>query len=117
MGIPVLLPTGERCLETDCDGRAIWIKLLPEGQATINGKRLSAQTVAAQVGDIMQTRAERVVYLTADPEVDYSEVLDTISGMRTLTDHLAVMLVTPKQLKEPNVDFYGVQGNPETWIH
>ena len=116
-GITVLLPHSYKCVETDCDGRPIWIELLPNGRATVNGMPLRSVDVAASVESVMDTRQERVVYFTADPQVSYSDAVKAVDSLRARTEHLAVMMVTPTQMRELfHVDGFGISGDPTAWI-
>lgn len=76
-----------------CDGRFEFILLLADGRTKINGDEIPLGQLGPRIADLMQNRAERVVYVIPDSGIAYSRFVETLSTLYAATDdmHIAVL--------------------------
>ena len=77
-----------------CDGRFVFVQLLADGSTRINTDDIAPDQLAPKIAEIMQYRAERVVYLIAAPEVPYRRFVDAIDEMSGATADLHIAVLT-----------------------
>jgi biopolymer transport protein ExbD len=65
--------------EPTCDGRWVFVELLTDGTAKVNSELVPKQDLSAKVGGLMQSRAERVVFLVPSPDIPYSQFVETLN--------------------------------------
>ena len=81
---------GENC-ET---GRLVVARVLANGNVSLNREvELRRSELADRLNQIFRTRAERVVFIEADPDLPISSVADVIDISRSQVD--LVVIVTP----------------------
>ena len=68
--------------ELICDGRWVFVHLLDNGTTKINEKQIRQEELALLVQSIMESRAERVIYVVPSPGIQYSRFLETVSTLR-----------------------------------
>lgn len=78
------------------DGREEWIRLYPN-KAYINDDIVPRDKIVDTVGTLMESRAERVVYLLADQQLTYGEVASWVMQMQAKSPNLVVLLITHSQ--------------------
>jgi len=78
------------------DGEEEWIRLYPN-KAYINDAAVPRDQIVDAVGTLMDTRAERVVYLIADQQLTYGEVASWVMQMQAKSPNLVVLLITHSQ--------------------
>ncbi|MGA2651163.1 MAG: hypothetical protein ABSF28_11600 [Terracidiphilus sp.] len=79
---------------TDCGGWAEFLRLTKDGKTWINESEIPADHVAPAVATLMESRAERVVYVVVDSELPYgrfAEFLDKVAGA---TSDLHVVVIS-----------------------
>jgi hypothetical protein len=76
-----------------CDGRWEFVQLLADGTTKINEEQVREEDLALLVNSIMESRAERVVYVVPSPGIPYSRFVETLSTLRkTVPDlHIGVL--------------------------
>lgn len=65
-----------------CDGRWVYVELLKDGSAQVNLEPVPNQNLSAMVGRLMQSRAERVVFLVPSPDTSYSRFVETLNALQ-----------------------------------
>lgn len=94
-GIAVpLLRLQRRTNTSTCDGGFIFVRLLANGETTVNGRKIpSDKDLAALVHNIMETRAERVVYVVPDTQLEYGRFIWALGILKNASSdlHLAVL--------------------------
>ena len=97
--LKVLLP--HPCSEAELmnlgDGRSYWLRYLTNQRDFLNGEPTAASALPSQVAMIMESRAERVLTLAADPRLSYGEVASDISRLAQHTPDLVVLLATTSE--------------------
>lgn len=68
---------------------------------TIDSKPVPRKTLATRLSDIYRLRAERVLFVKADPNLSFQDVASTIDVANGSVENLYVTLVTPGAEKEP----------------
>jgi biopolymer transport protein ExbD len=79
--------------QISCDGRWEFVQLLDDGRTKINEKEIPERDLPSLVGNIMKSRAERVIYLVPSSGIPYSRLVETLSRLKkTVPDlHVGVM--------------------------
>jgi biopolymer transport protein ExbD len=78
------------------DDREVWVSLT-QSETYINEKLVPRNQIENITGALMDTRAERVIYLLAAKELSYGEVVHWVLRMQARSAGLAVFLVTSSQ--------------------
>lgn len=98
--LPILLSHSCSAQEIMNHGDGTWyfIKYHLNHQSSINDQGgLSEDGLRRTVASLMSRRAERLVYVAADPRLPYGEVLDLVSDLTRDDPSLHVVLLTEKQ--------------------
>jgi hypothetical protein len=76
-----------------CDGRWEFVQLLDDGTTKINERKIPEEDLASLVGNIMASRAERVIYVVPSPGIPYSRFVATLGSLKkTVPDlHIGVL--------------------------
>jgi hypothetical protein len=76
-----------------CDGRFEFVQVLADGSTRINGREIPGDRLGPVIAGIMETRAERVVYLVPDTEISYGRFAQTLGTLNNAADgmHIAVL--------------------------
>jgi biopolymer transport protein ExbD len=76
-----------------CDGRWEFVQLLDDGTTKINEEQIREEDLASLVNNIMESRAERLIYMVPSPAIPYSRFVGTLSTLRkTVPDlHIGVL--------------------------
>lgn len=79
--------------QISCDGQWEFVQLLDDGTTKINEKRIREEDLPSLVNNIMESRAERVIYVVPSPGIPYSRFVETLSTLRkTVPDlHIGVL--------------------------
>jgi biopolymer transport protein ExbD len=97
-GLPVLMAK-----EIDCgwdDRRNIVIHALQSGKLKLNMEDSDRVRLGERLHEIFKTRAEQVVFISADPQLSFQEVTEVID---IATKHVAnVALLTPTLKLDPS---------------
>jgi biopolymer transport protein ExbD len=104
--IPIILIHHHPQEPTDCEGRAVFLRLTKDGRTWINDTELPESQLASEVAEVMENRAERVVYVVVDSELPYgqfAQFLDKIAGATTDL-HLVVVSGEIRRAFEKNHD-------------
>jgi biopolymer transport protein ExbD len=92
--------------------RVIVLHVSSTGQLLINTDSVGRSELASHLKDIYETRAEKVIYLTADPDALFEQVADISNVAQNYVDE--IRLVTPEAVGTPccEIDCYnwGKQG-------
>jgi biopolymer transport protein ExbD len=84
---------------SDCGGRSEFVRLTKDGKNWINDTEVPPDRLVSTVSDLMENRAERVVYVVVDSDLSYgpfAEFLDKVAGSTT---DLHVVLVSGQILR------------------
>jgi biopolymer transport protein ExbD len=68
-----------------------------DGKWYLNSEKVSPQDLSTVLVKNLSRRAERVVYLEADPDVEYQQVITATEAIKAV--HVKVVLLTPQQKK------------------
>lgn len=92
-GLPVLTAKQVECGQDD--SRTIVIQVLPGGKIKINMEDSDRVRLGARLHEIFETRAEQIVFVSADLQLSFQDVAQIID---IATKHVAnVALVSPTQ--------------------
>ena len=95
-GLPLLIAYDDRRHEEICeDGRIIIVRVLANGNVSFNGGELEIprSELANRLQDVFRTRAERVIFVEAEPDLPISAVAEVIDISRSQVN--LVVIVTP----------------------
>jgi biopolymer transport protein ExbD len=67
----------------------------------LNGEHISRAELARQLRRIYSTRAERVLYVRADPGVEFQQVAELLDVAESSVEDLHVRLLTPALERDP----------------
>jgi len=96
-GLPVYLPV----LPRNCaDGSILVVQVHRCGSLNLNGESVDREGLANRLKEVFATRAERLLFVKGDPDVDFREVAQAIDIARMQADYVA--LLTPSVEKEMN---------------
>ena len=84
---------------TDCGGRVEFARLTRDGRMWINDDEFSADRLAPAIADLMENRAERVVYVVADSDLSYGQFTNFMDKVAGSTADLHVVLVSGQILR------------------
>ena len=97
MGIKIpLLKLHHHNDQMTCDGRWEFVQLLDDGTTKINEEQIREEDLAPLVSNIMESRAERVVYVVPSPGIPYSRFVETLSTLRKATPDLHIGVLSGK---------------------
>lgn len=100
VGFYVKLPL--HVTESDCgDRRDIFVHISSENSLRINGETVQRKTLGDRFKEIYRVRAERVLFVSADPDVSFQDVVGIMDVARGSVTNLYVSLLTPAAQKEP----------------
>ncbi len=95
-------PKSPPCL----DSRAIVLSVEKGGAIKVNGDTVSSRDFTERMGIIYGARCERALFLTANPDIPYEDVIGIIGELHANIDYLNIGIVTrAEQLKgcAPNI--------------
>jgi|ERR1035438_472025 biopolymer transport protein ExbD len=86
---------------SDCGdmSRTIVVHVGKSGQASLNGEAIKAGQLESRLHAIFSLRAERLLFLSADPDVAFADVAPVVDLAQGQVDYVA--LLTPKVQKAP----------------
>jgi biopolymer transport protein ExbD len=87
---------------TNCGGdgpRTIVVHVAAANQVSINGEVLPHRGLEQRLREVFSTRAERLLFLTADPDVPFAQVVAAMDLAARHVDHVA--LLTPSVQQDP----------------
>ena len=92
--IPVIQLHHEPQEPTDCGGRSEFIRLTKDGKTWINEDEFPPAQIAPAIASMMESRAERVVYVVVDSELSYWQFAGFLDQIQGATSDLHVVLVS-----------------------
>lgn len=111
--------TGERLILTrvvsNCgDGQEIFFRLGENQVVDVNGVPMPTLQATSYVGEILKTRAEKVIYFSATANTSVAEVETVMARLRTDNSDVFIFAVTSRelnslrnQLSPPNSEYAG----------
>lgn len=84
---------------TDCGGRSEFIRLTRDGRTWINEDEVAPGRLAPAVSELMENRAERVVYVVVDSDLSYGEFANFQDKVSGATTDLHVVVVSGQILR------------------
>jgi len=100
-GVPVSLAVVKACPEDAViDSRDEVFQVQIRGGLRLNEESFTAQTAVPQVQQIMATRAERALFIVADEDVPWGQLMRWSSDLKASTDDLHLALITNKELSK-----------------
>jgi biopolymer transport protein ExbD len=98
-GLYVLLPLAatQECGER----REIVVQVLRDNSLKINGETVSNEHLADRLREIYQLRVERVLFVKADPDAGFQELVNVIDVAKGSVPNLYVALLTPASQTAP----------------
>lgn len=79
-----------------CDGRWEFVQLLDDGTTKINEEQIREKDLSLLVRNIMESRAERVIYVVPSPGIPYSRFVETLSTLRKSARDLHIGVLSGK---------------------
>ena len=92
-GFLVMNPVEQTKQCPDCNSRPVVLRALNDRSVQINNESIQQADLADRLKQIFRTRVERVLYVTADPNVVYQRFAELIDLGRGLVDY--VVILTP----------------------
>lgn len=80
--------------QISCDGRWEFIQLLDDGRTKINEDEVREEDLPSLIKKIMETRAERVVYVIPSSGIPYYRLVETISRLKNAVPDLHIALIS-----------------------
>jgi biopolymer transport protein ExbD len=103
-GLYVLLPLA---VTQECgERREIVLQILRDKSLKINGETVSNEDLADRLGEIYQVRVERALFVEADPDASFQEVISVINFAKESVPNLYVVLLTPASQTAPCLFIY-----------
>ncbi|MDQ1388580.1 MAG: hypothetical protein QOF56_2034 [Acidobacteriaceae bacterium] len=68
--------------DISCDGRWVFVELLEDGKAKVNSEPAPTENLSAIVGQLMESRAERVVYLVPSRGISFYRFVETLNALQ-----------------------------------
>jgi biopolymer transport protein ExbD len=84
----------------DCEGRPVFLRLTKDGRTWMNSEELPADQLRQTVVNVMENRAERVVYMVVDSELTYGQFAGFLDKIEGATNDLHVVVVSGEVLRE-----------------
>jgi hypothetical protein len=97
-GFPIRVAS-DACFCGDLGDRAIFLHI-SSNRLSINSQEVDRRGLAVRLAEIYRTRAERVLYLSADDDVSFQVVADVVDIVQHLPDGTALGVPLPQGLKE-----------------
>jgi biopolymer transport protein TolR len=83
--------------QNDVNDRTVVIEIDKDKHISLNTTRLEEKDLAATLVNIFKTRAEKVVFVKGDPDLEYKEVAKLIDIAKGVdTDKMKIGLMTPR---------------------
>jgi biopolymer transport protein ExbD len=100
VGFYVELPL--RVTHSECgERRDIVVQISNTNSLSINAEKVSPENLGGRLRELYQVRAERVLFVAANPDVSFQEVVRIIDIARGAVTNLYVSLLTPAAQNEP----------------
>jgi biopolymer transport protein ExbD len=88
--------------QSECgDYRDIVVQISKEHTLSVVGETVPSEILAARLRELYRVRAERVLFVGADSDVRFQEVVGIIDVARASVTNLQVALLTPAAQKGP----------------
>jgi biopolymer transport protein ExbD len=99
-GLFVRLPA--KSVGLDCgDSSILVLQVSKEHVLKINSEIVSKVSLGKRLGELYQHREEAILFITADPDVSFQEVVKVLEITKKSIPQLCVVLLTPDAEKEP----------------
>jgi biopolymer transport protein ExbD len=79
-----------------CDGRWEFVQLRDDGTTKINEEKIREGELGPLVSKIMESRAERVVYVVPSPGIPYSRFVETLSTLKMAVPDIHIGVLSGK---------------------
>lgn len=76
-----------------CDGRPEFVRLARDGKTWINGTEVPSGKLASTISGLMESRAERVVYVIADSDLSYGQFAALLGKVKGSTADFHVVVI------------------------
>src|SRR5258708_10976401 len=84
----------------DCgDGREVVLNVIGNGELRLSTENLKLNELDNRLQEIFKTRAERVLFVTGDPDVPFQKVADAIDTARKHVNHVALVTASVRRLQ------------------
>lgn len=109
-GVSLLLPSAP--VSHDCgDARTVVIHWKEDGSVWLNEENVGAVRAPARVAEVMENRAERVVFLIPGKGQSVQDVTSLVARLNNSVDDLHIGLVTNRQIEAMTRTEHGM-----TWV-
>jgi len=97
--IPNAIPKKAEAEEsTELENEQLVLELLKDGKAMLNREEVSGKDFPAKFGDLMKTRSDKKLFVSADDEVPYGIVVFWMSMARKSGASLVALQITPPEV-------------------
>jgi len=110
-GVWLILPRESKSPECG-DGRTEVIHWGHDGQVWINEERVGVARAPAKVAEIMENRAEKVIFLIPSANISVQDVADLAARVNASVDDLHIGMVTNQQMKSLTRTDHGMTWTP-----
>jgi biopolymer transport protein ExbD len=110
-GFYVMLPA-HTASQIECENRTVVLQVLKDRSLKVNFEAISNTDLRRRLGEIYRLRQERVLFLTAEPDVSFQEVVRVIEKADGAAANLYIALLTPKS-KNESCWFIDLQRRPQ----
>jgi biopolymer transport protein ExbD len=98
---------------SDCgDSSVIVLQISKEQSFRINSETVSDENLKRRLSEIYQPRSERVLLVSANPDVSFQDVVRAIDIAQQSIPNLYVALITPEEEKKSSCLF--IKGPPQS---
>ena len=81
-------------VQFSCDGRFVFIQLLADGKTKINGTEIHSGDLTPRIGEMMESRVERVVYLVPEDAISYARFVETLDRVNRAAADMHVVVLS-----------------------
>ena len=99
VGLPVYLPAVPA---TCADGSAVVVRVHRGGLLDLNTETLKRDALRGRLREVLETRAERLVLVKGDPNLEFGEVAQIIDIARTEADYVALLSPSIEKEERPH---------------
>jgi len=86
----------------DCGGRPEFVRLTKDGRTRINNIEVSSSRLAPTISGLMESRAERFVFVIVDSDLSYGQFAEFLGKVKGSTADLHVVVLSGAILKALN---------------
>jgi len=93
-GLPAAIPQAAVPVRRQVSEPAIVLELLSNGTLRLNTRELEPSAIYADLSRIFSSRAHKVLFVKADPQLEYRDVIRIIDAVRGIDPSIQVGLMT-----------------------